>query len=177
MWQMCLLSLHCGLRASEIFRLNWVDINIENGTITVKDSKNKHTRYAYMTNHVRAILLDKEIGKPDDLLFPAPTGGQRREIPRTFEKVVKHLKLNEGITDRRDKIVFHTLRHTYASWLVQSGESLYVVKERLGHSTLAMTERYSHLTPGNAKQTVRTLEKIIDSEENSSVVELNKKEI
>jgi site-specific recombinase XerD len=177
MWEMALLSLHCGLRASEIFRLTWIDINTEQGLMTAKDSKGNKTRYAYMTDQVREMLLNKDIGKLDDLLYPSTGGGQRREIPRSFEKVVKDLKLNEGITDRRDKVVFHTLRHTYASWLVQSGESLYVVKERLGHSTMAMTERYSHLAPGNAEQTVRTLEKILNSDENSTVVDLNEKEM
>lgn len=165
MWETCLISLHCGLRASEIFRLTWVDIDTESTRITVKDSNNTRTRYAYMTNWVRGILMVKKIGKPNDLLYPSPGGGQRREIPRIFEKVVKDLKFNEGITDRRDKIVFHSLRHTYASWLVQSGESLYVVKERLGHSTMAMTERYSHLAPGNAERTVKTIENFLDQAE------------
>ena len=53
---------------------------------------------------------------------------------------------------------FHTLRHTFASWLVQSGESLYTVKELLGHSTMAMTERYSHLASKNLKNAVMKLE-------------------
>jgi integrase len=172
MWEMALLSLHCGLRASEIFRLTWIDLDIENGLITAKDSKNKKTRYAYMTEQVKQMLLDKEIGSPNDLLYSAPDGGLRREIPRSFEKVVKDLKLNEGITDRRDKAVFHSLRHTYASWLVQSGESLYVVKERLGHSTMAMTERYSHLAPGNAEQTVKTIESFLNQPESENDTEI-----
>ena len=57
-----------------------------------------------------------------------------------------------------------TLRHTFASWLVQSGESLYTVKELLGHSTMAMTERYSHLASKNLKNAVKKLE---DSLKNS----------
>lgn len=164
MWEMMLLSLHCGLRASEIFRLLWIDINIEQGLISVRGKGNK-SRFAYMTDHVKSMLLSKEIGKLDDLLYPAPGGGQRREIPRTYERVVRELKFNEGVGHRRDKVVFHTLRHTYASWLVQQGVDLYVVKDRLGHSTMAMTERYSHLAPENSRQTVNVIENFISRTE------------
>jgi integrase len=176
MWEMTVLSLHCGLRASEIFRLTWVDIDVSKGLITAKDSKNKRTRYAYMTDVVKEMLLTKDIGEPESLLYPGPSGNQRREVPQTFSSVVKALKFNKGITDRRDRIVFHTLRHTYASWLVQAGESLYVVKERMGHSTMAMTERYSHLAPGNARQTIKTIESFLSQSEQESKFNINLKE-
>lgn len=164
-WEMSLISLHCGLRASEIFKLTWADINTDLGTITVKNAKGKKSRTGYMTEQVKQMLIDKDIGPANELLYPAPTGGIRREVPRNYEKVVKDLKLNENITDRRDKVVFHTLRHTYASWLVQSGEDLYVVKERLGHSTMAMTERYAHLAPENSIRTVNKIESMLETKE------------
>jgi site-specific recombinase XerD len=85
-------------------------------------------------------------------------GGKTREAPGTFERVVTDLGLNEGHTDRRDKLVFHSLRHTFASWLVQSGISLYEVKERLGHKSISMTERYSHLAPGAGRESVQVIE-------------------
>jgi site-specific recombinase XerD len=171
MWEMALLSLHCGLRASEIFKLTWIDINIDQGLISVRGKGNK-SRFAYMTDQIKAMLLNKDIGKLDQLLYPAPSGGQRREISRTYEKVIKDLGFNESVTDRRDKVVFHTLRHTYASWLVQQGVDLYVVKDRLGHSTMAMTERYSHLSPGNAEQTVKTIEDFLDQPESEKKIEI-----
>jgi integrase len=169
MWEMALLSLHCGLRASEIFRLTWIDLAIENGLITAKNSKGKKTRYSYMTDQIKEMLRNKKVGKPNDLLYPAPGGNQRREIPRIYESVVRNLKFNEGVTDRRDKVVFHTLRHTYASWLVQQGVDLYVVKDRLGHSTMAMTERYSHLAPENALGTVKTIENFINNQKMKNI--------
>jgi site-specific recombinase XerD len=75
----------------------------------------------------------------------------------TFDRVVAALGFNEGITDRRQKVCFHTCRHTYASWLVEGGTDLYVVKELLGHKTLAMTERYSHLRPDTLQAAARNL--------------------
>ncbi|RLB83565.1 MAG: site-specific integrase [Deltaproteobacteria bacterium] len=164
-WEMALLSLHSGLRASEIFRLTWIDIDTSRGQMIVKDSKNTKTRIAYMTTEVKKMFLGKIPGKANDLIYPGPGGNQRREVSRAFERIVKELGLNDGITDRRDKVVFHTLRHTYASWLVQQGEDLYVVKERLGHSTLQMTERYAHLALDSGQKTIERLENFLKQPE------------
>ncbi len=117
MWAISLLSLHCGLRASEIFNLTWADIKRAEGLISLKDTKTKN-RMAYMTQDVKDMFLARDIGAKSDLLYPSPAnGGRRREVPRTFERVVKDIGFNEGITDRRDKVVFHTLRHS----LMQAG--------------------------------------------------------
>jgi len=171
MYEISLISLHCGLRASEIFRLTWFDINNDNGTITIKSSQNtkSKTRYAFMTDAIKNMFEQKTDGAPSQIVFPGPKGNMRREVPNTFERVVKDLGFNKGIEDRRDKVVFHTLRHTYASWLVQAGEDLYVVKERLGHSTMAMTERYAHLAPENSIRTVKTLENFITKGKNYEI--------
>jgi integrase len=159
-YHMAVLSLFCGLRIGEILKLRWVDVDTERGLLTVKNSKSGRTRFANITEQAREALLSRTIGKPDDLIFPDPrTGKQRKETPRTFERVVDELKLNDGRPDRRDHVVFHTLRHTHASWLVQSGVDLYVVKEMLGHSVIAMTERYSHLRPGDTRAASKVLEK------------------
>jgi integrase len=164
-WEMALISLHTGMRASEIFRLRWIDIDTDNGIITAKDTKNTRTRHTYMTSGVKKILKSKTLGAADDLIYPGLDGSERREVPETFRTVVSNLNFNKGIKDRRDRVVFHTLRHTYASWLVQNGENLYVVKERLGHSTMAMTERYSHLAPENAAGSILKIENMIKKAE------------
>ena len=79
-----------------------------------------------------------------------------------FAEVVSGLGLNSGITDPRQKVCFHTCRHSFASWHVTAGTDLYTVKELLGHSVIAMTERYSHLAPGTLQNATRTLERAID---------------
>ena len=175
MWEISLISLHCGLRSKEILKLRWIDINIADGLIQVAGKGGKN-RFAHMTRSVKDMLLSKDIGKPDALLFPDPVGGIRKEIPRTFARVVKDMGFNDGVTLRKDRAVFHTLRHTFASWLVQNGEDIYVVKELMGHSTLAMTERYSHLSPKNKESSVSKIEKIWSEPENENVVVANQQD-
>jgi integrase len=161
---MAVLSLFCGLRIGEILKLRWVDVDPGRGLLTVRNSKSGRTRFANITEQAREALLARAIGKPDDLIFPDTRkkyrGKQKRrnETPRTFERVVDELKLNEGREDRRDHVVFHTLRHSHASWLVQAGVDLYVVKEMLGHSVISQTERYSHLRPGDTRAASKVLE-------------------
>ena len=75
--------------------------------------------------------------------------------PKTFSRIVEKSGLNDGVTDRIHKVVFHTLRHTFASWLIQKGVALEVVSTLLGHSSLQMTMRYAHLDP--IKQSVKAV--------------------
>jgi len=58
-----------------------------------------------------------------------------------------------GIEDFR----IHDLRHTFASWLVMQGESIYVVKELLGHASVTQTEIYAHLAPSQTREAVQRL--------------------
>lgn len=157
---MALLSLHSGLRAGEMFNLKWQDIDLENGIINVVDTKNKTPRKAFMTNAVRDILQNLEAASPDDYVFKDKVhAGKINGVSAAYGRAVKRLKFNEGVTDRRNKVIFHTLRHTFASWLALQGESLLTIKDLLGHKTLAMTVRYAHLMPEHKRQATLNLEK------------------
>jgi integrase len=160
-WEMALLSLHCGLRAGEIFKLTWADIDTARGLIAIKDSKGGKNRFSHMTGAVKEMLRPKEdrLSKtPGALLYPGPGGAIRREVPRTVKEAIDTLGFNEGLTDRRDRAVFHSLRHSFASWHVQGGTDLYTLRELLGHSTLTMTARYSHLAPENSRRALEVME-------------------
>jgi site-specific recombinase XerD len=65
--------------------------------------------------------------------------------------------LNDGITDSTYRVVFHTLRHTFASHLVIAGVDLYRVQKLMRHKTAAMTQKYAHLRP---QHTVDSVEKL-----------------
>ena len=155
---MALLSLHCGLRAGEIFNLEWTAVNLKNETLLIKDTKNGRNRNAIMTDDVRAMFESIIKNRESEIVFPSRRGAKTTEISRTFDRVVKKLGFNKGIKDRRQKVVFHTLRHTYASWLVISGIDLYTVQRLMGHMSISMTERYSHLAPDHLRKAVSRME-------------------
>ena len=148
-----IFSLFAGLRAGEIHGLTWADVNFEAGTLYIRDPKNKHSRHAYISPEITSVLQRRCTGKNKaEFIFPATTGTQRISISDTFEKVVKELGLNKDISDGRQKVVFHTLRHTFASWLVQKGTPLYTVAELMGHTSLEMRQRYAHLAPDTMRK-------------------------
>lgn len=172
-YEIALVSLQCGLRAGEIFSLTWRDLDLERGILTLWNTQNTRTRQAFMTGEVKAMLAEKEHGGDNDLVFPDRDGGKRTVISKTFNRTVSELGLNNGVTDRRQKVVFHSLRHSYASWLVERGVDLFTVKELMGHSTLSMTERYSHLGNGTLQRAVKELEAgIKQAQGGAKVVEL-----
>ncbi|GKT07635.1 site-specific integrase [Desulforhabdus sp. TSK] len=156
-WRICLLSLHAGLRFGEIAGLTYGDIDLERNTLWIRDPKNGYSRHVPMTATLREMLLDLEGKGNDDLLFPDRNGGRRRAMSDTFDRVLQALKFNEGITDDRQKVVFHTLRHTHASWHMENGTDLFVVKELLGHRSIQMTERYSHIGQSTMRNAIDKL--------------------
>ena len=159
MYEMALLSLHCGLRAGEVFSLTWKDVDTEHGLITLLDTKSGKTRTVAMTAGVLAVLTAKDRGGKGDPVFPSRDGEKIPKVSKTFSRAVEKAGFNDGIDDRRQRVTFHTLRHTFASWLVMNGISLYDVKELLGHATLTMTERYAHLAPDRNKKAAEAMEK------------------
>lgn len=160
LYEMALLSLKTGARADEIFKLKWADLDIENGRLTLWDTKNTNTRIGYMTMDIKAMFQEKAPEGDSDLVFPGRGGVKIVAISNSFSRAVDALGLNDNISDKRMKVVFHTLRHTYASWLVQKGEPLYTVKELMGHSDIKMTERYAHLANTNLENAVSKLDDI-----------------
>jgi integrase len=159
-YRMALLSVHTGMRFGEIASLEWQHIHTGENKIMVLDSKNDEDRIVYMNNVVRAIFAEMFPGPPSDLVFPARSkekNKRMKQVSDTFWRCVDKLGLNDGITDRRLKVVFHTLRHSCASWLANDGYSLQTIAKVLGHRTTAMTERYSHISDSSVKDAMRSI--------------------
>lgn len=157
------ISLLTGMRAGELFRLRGYHLDFDAGTISIVTSRKGRPRVAYMTDRVRAILEALNAGSPKDLIFPATNGVQANEVSDSFGRAVDALGLNDGVTDKRGAVVFHTLRHTFASWLAQDGVSLFTIGSLLGHTSDKTTRRYAHLCPQGLRAAAMRIEQIIGS--------------
>lgn len=142
---MTLLALNTGLRRGELLALGWSDINLAGKTLTVRaaSAKSGHSRYLPLNTTALTVLTAwhrLQVGDSDaGLVFPGPNGQRMTRIDTAWGSLMKRAKIKD--------FRFHDCRHHFASRLVQAGVDLYSVKELLGHSEVAMTEKYAHLSP------------------------------
>lgn len=146
------IVLNTGMRKGEILGLKWGQVNFQQGIITLTDTKNSERRDIPMNQTVRATLkgMLKEIPNREEYVFS--DGNRRRftSLQHSFDRAKK----KSGIEDFH----FHDLRHCFASNLVMSGVDIMAVKELLGHKSLTMTLRYSHLSPEHKTKAVNVLD-------------------
>jgi integrase len=152
-----IFALNTGMRASEIFKLKGYNINLELSQIYVLDTKSSANRVVPLNRNSRQVI-EKFYTRPGNYIFENKNQQQIKEAGKAFFRSVEQSGLNTGITDRRQKIVFHSLRHTFASWLVQRKVPLEVVGKLLGHKTLQMTQRYAHIASEQQSQAVQVLD-------------------
>lgn len=160
---MALLSLHSGSRAGEIFKIKGYDINFDTRLIALRDTKNTETRYAPMTKDVEKMLKRRMPEDSNTYIFTDKNGKKINEISNAFNRIVDRLGLNNGVEDPRQRVVFHTCRHTFASWLAMQGTPILTIARLMGHKSISMSERYSHLSPEHNKQAVSRMEKAFNS--------------
>ena len=82
------------------------------------------------------------------------------QASKVFTDTVKELKFNLGVTDRKQKVTFHTLRHTFATHLYESTHDLYLTQRSLGHATGTMTARYAKMSESRLREGAAALEKV-----------------
>jgi integrase len=155
----CLVSFQTGMRMGEIFNLKWQDVDLVHGVMHIRNPKNNETRQAYITPKLLDMFkrLEFEKVKATGFVFADRNGKKIHQLSFTFNRAVDRLGLNEGVTDRQNKIVPHSLRHTFASWLAMQGETLLTIKELMGHKDIETTMRYAHLIPDQKRAAVMKL--------------------
>jgi len=167
-----IIAVNTGLRASELMQLTWDKVQLvppDNAYILIEQSKSgKRGGVPLNKNAIDAFMRLKEY--------------QRTNCPKARRVITD--KLGHGINSIRksfkhalneaeiENFTFHDLRHTCASWMVQSGVPILNVKEILRHQDIKMTMRYAHLAPDSGRAAVQALEK--DWQEMVTPDEINK---
>jgi integrase len=158
---MALISLTTGARVGEILGLQNKNIDIINGFFNLEETKNGTSRKLKMTKTVSELIKNRDIdfSKPNDYLFKSKYGTKLTGIPHIYTKIVKELFNSElDNNDRRNKVCFHTLRHTFASQLAIQGTPIFTIQKLMGHKSIDMTLRYAKLSPDVGVEAVEALE-------------------
>jgi site-specific recombinase XerD len=148
-----------GLRIGELIRLRVVDIRSEEGYIFIKDSKGKKDRHTVLSKHLLELLREYyKIYKPAYWLFEGQTGGQysSTSIQSIYRKAVKDTNGNPWSTP-------HTLRHSFATHLMERGTSLRHIQAALGHNSSKTTEIYTRVLAINNKTIKSPLDTMYES--------------
>ncbi|MCA1743089.1 MAG: site-specific integrase, partial [Desulfovibrionales bacterium] len=153
-----LLGFYVGLRFSEIACLRWENVNLEYNVIYIINAKSGESREAYITENLREMFLRRQETGQTALVFPGPVkGGVMKDVSDKFMRIVNKLGFNDNISDLRQKLTFHSTRHSFGSWLALQGTPLLTIKELMGHKTIEMTMRYAHLMPDHKREAVDKL--------------------
>ena len=145
LYTIVVLAMSTGMRRGEIERIDWRDIELNQKVIILHETKNGERRRVPLAGHALELVR-------------AMAGGEGTLFPRTsfWHYWLKALEV-AGIKDFR----FHDLRHTTASYLAMNGASLAEIAEVLGHKTLNMVKRYSHLSEAHTSQVVESMNRKI----------------
>ena len=144
------VAFNTGMRKSEIFNLKWHDCDFKNGFIYLMNTKNGDKREIPMNEAVRTALIQVRKQKHSPYIFCNKNGQPFTNVRKSFFTALE----KAGIKDFR----LHDARHTFASQLAMAGVDLNTVRELLGHKSLDMTLRYSHLSQDHKKRAVDVLD-------------------
>ena len=167
---MILVALKTGMRFGELSGLQWPDVDLQHGLITVCHSlvdghlstpKSGKARHIWMSPSLRAWFEDHH--EADGYVFHHDTGQ-----PVTYEQAKRAIR---RICKRAavQPIGWHCLRHTFATTMLEKGISLSVVRDFLGHSNVEMTERYAHVLPSMMKEAADILDQPQQSEKTGTI--------
>jgi len=162
------LALATGMRRGEQYRLRWTSVDWTRKILTVENSKNGERRHIPINETALAALRVLRRGRAAAVyVVPGPSAEADRaeDNRRWFDAAMKRAGLRN--------FHWHDLRHTFASRLVMAGHDIRTVQDLMGHKTIGMTVRYSHLSAPHKRDAVKSLEAAKTSDSSTSSEEQN----
>jgi integrase len=148
-----LLAITTGARKGELIGLKWDDADLKKGRALVTETKNDEPRTLPLAGKALEALraLKLKASARSEYVFPQPSG-----LPGPYEHFDAHWYAALKVAKIED-FHFHDLRHTTASMLAAQGASLLEIADVLGHKTLAMVKRYSHLVVDHKAKVIENM--------------------
>lgn len=146
------LALTTGARLMGIVNLQKKDIDLTHKLITLKDYKNNSTYKNFLTDEVTELLREhtKELKASDKIFTRNPQNTLLNVLDNLFNKGLKS-------DDAKNRVVVHTLRHTFASHLAINGTPIYTIQKLMNHKDIKMTLRYAKLSPDSGRESIANL--------------------
>jgi len=162
----CLTLIYsCGLRVSEAINVKVGDVDSEQRLLYIRNGKGAKSRAVPIPSRTLTILRKMwETHKHPELLFPAnPAWGKSgcQNKPFSSGSLQPHFKAALFTAKCKKQATIHSLRHSYATHLLEEGISIFTVKEYLGHSGILTTIKYTHMTRKIRNNGVGTIEEIM----------------
>lgn len=153
-----IVALSTGARKMEVLSLKWDDVDLANERAILHDTKNGERRSINLMGFVNDLIRELHDNKRtnDTYVFPSMDGKKPFDITRSWKKAIKDAEIND--------FRFHDLRHTTASYLAEQGKSSVQIAEILGHKTLQMVKRYSHISDAHKKSVTADMNNAIFGE-------------
>jgi len=146
------ISLTTGARLGSILGIRGKDINRTSKTVTIKNFKTNNTYTGFLPDDVMELI---PVLEPQELLIDV---ADSKQIQRPLQRILNKL-FNAGLDpeDRKDRVVVHTLRHTFASHLAINGTAIQTIMKLMDHKDIEMTLRYAKLMPDSRRNEVENL--------------------
>lgn len=147
------LALNTGCRSGELLKLTWSRVDFMNRYLILnrEDTKSKRRRFIALNEAAMQVLIEMKQQALSNtwVFYNQQTGTHVLSLKKGFRLACESARI--------DNLRIHDLRHTFASWLVQSGVPLYTVRDLLGHTCITTTERYAHLQIDNLRHALTNL--------------------
>jgi len=148
-------ALYTGMRASELARLRWKDIDVEKGLIYIRKQKNQKEQTIPLNGKAREVLVAVPQREPDDYVFASPDDRAKERSIRNFrERTSKAFREARRGAELREGLSFHSLRHGFCTMLAEAGKSAVVIKEAARHADISTSMRYVHLANEHLRKEV-----------------------
>ena len=158
------MALHTGMRRGEIMKLEWSDVDLRNRVLRVREAKSGKQRTIRITDTLHGTLRGLTSRFKKVLVFPSPVTGNRwTDFRRQFRNAVNTAKIED--------FRFHDLRHAFASHLVMGGVDIRTVQELMGHASITMTMKYSHLAPIHRQRAIQILDSAYQTDTETDTVD------